>query len=265
MDYNKIEEDIIKYWMDINLQSTIMDNNHNKIKFNFVDGPPFLTGELHQGHALVSFIKDVYSRYMSQQGFTTNYQIGFDTHGLPIEKLAEQIVGKISPNDNIEKLKKFNNMCRQIISCNSYNWFDNLGRLGRQFDKNEAYYTCSLQYMECLWWIFGELFNKGLIYKSKKVMPYSSTFKTPISNFEASSNYIERKDLALYIKFNIKNVSQSDEYIVVYTTTPWTLLANQGLCVNSTLDYVLITSNKFTNKLWFELSCVEKLLQRGLF
>lgn len=258
MDFNQLETTIIEYWQEINLQQTMMGNNMNKKKFDFVDGPPFLTGSMHHGHALVSFIKDTFARYMSQQGYTTNYQLGFDTHGLPMEQKAEEIVGKISPTDSIEKLTQFNNACRHIISTCSSDWFEKLERLGRQFDKSDTYYTCSNEYMQSLWWAFGELYKKGLIYRSKKVMPYSPQCETPLSNFEATSNYMEKTDLAVYVKFQLIGSSES---LLVYTTTPWSLFANQGICVNPELDYVLICNKEYFDKMWLEVSCYMKLFK----
>ena len=266
MDFNQLETTIIEYWQETNLQATIMENNINKKKFDFVDGPPFLTGTMHHGHALVSFIKDVYARYMAQQGYATNYQLGFDTHGLPIEQEVEKIVGRCSPTDDIEKIKKFCDACRFVISTCSSDWFEKLGRLGRQFDRSETYYTCSFEYMKSLWWAFGELYKKGLIYRSKKVMPYSAQCMTPLSNFEAAQNYIEKTDLSVYVKFRISNTrevretpSVSNVSLLVFTTTPWSLFANQGICVNPDLDYVLVCNNEHTDKMWLEESCYTKL------
>ena len=258
MDFNKFEEETIKWWDETSLHQTMLENNKNKRKFDVLDGPPFLTGTMHHGHALVSTIKDTYGRYRSQQGYITNYQMGFDTHGVPIEQEAEKTVGKVCPTDSIEKLKIFNDECRRIINDCSNDWFDKLGRLGRQFNKDETYYTCSFDYMKTLWWGFSMLYEKGLIYKSKKVMPYSYPFMTPLSNFEASSNYKEKKDLSIYIKINIVN---SSEMLLVYTTTPWSLFANQGICVNPELDYVLVCNMEYSDKMWLEASCFETLFK----
>jgi isoleucyl-tRNA synthetase len=112
--------------------------------------------------------------------------------------------------------------------------------------------------MQSLWWAFGELYKKGLIYKSKKVMPYSPQCETPLSNFEATSNYMEKTDLSVYIKFHTIGSSAS---LLVYTTTPWSLFANQGICVNPDLDYVLICDKEYSDQMWLELSCYEKLFK----
>ena len=245
MNFNKIELDVIKYWQDIDLKNQLQQARKESPKWEFLDGPPFVNGTPHMGHLLVSSIKDTVARYMSQKGYDISYMIGFDCHGLPLEQEAEKKVGKVSPNDSIARLKEFNDSCRDIISSCSDVWYEQLGRLGRQFDKSQTYYTSDFKFMESLWWAFGKLWKDGLIYKSKKVMPYSPLCETPLSNFEASSNYVERTDLSVYVKFNIKN---SDEKLLVWTTTPWSLYGNQGICVNPELDYNLVSMN--TEKLW---------------
>jgi isoleucyl-tRNA synthetase len=228
------ENEIINLW---NSNYFIKNEIIYKNKWEFLDGPPFVNGNPHYGHLLVSSIKDTIARYMSQKGFEISYQIGFDCHGLPLEQEAEKKCGKISPNDDINKIKLFNNECRNIISNCSEEWFNLLGRLGRQFDKSQTYYTSDFSYMQSLWWGFKKLWDKKLIYCSKKVMPYSPLLQTPLSNFEANSNYQDRTDISVYVKFKIIN---SNEYLLIWTTTPWSLFANQGICVNPDLEYILI-------------------------
>ena len=231
------ENEIINLW---NSNYFIKNENKSNQKWEFLDGPPFVNGNPHYGHLLVSSIKDTIGRYMLQKGYNISYQIGFDCHGLPLEQEAEKQIGKVSPSDNIDKIKLFNNECRNIILNCSEEWFKILGRLGRQFDKSETYYTSDFSYMQSLWWGFKKLWDKNLIYCSKKVMPYSPLLETPLSNFEANSNYQERTDISVYVKFKILN---SDEKLLIWTTTPWSLFANQGICVNPELEYILIEYN----------------------
>ena len=257
MDFNKIEETIISFWEEYRLYDKIKESNKDLPKWEFLDGPPFVNGTPHHGHLLVSSIKDTMARYMSQKGYQITYQIGFDCHGLPLEQEAEKRVGKVGPNDSIEKLKLFNDECRSIISNCSEVWYKTLGRLGRQFDKTETYYTADFKFMQSLWWAFNKLWSDGLIYRSKKVMPYSPKCETPLSNFEASSNYQERTDLSVYVKFNIVN---SDEKLLIWTTTPWSLFGNQGICVNPEFNYSLIklSTKDQTDKFWICNDLVEK-------
>jgi isoleucyl-tRNA synthetase len=245
MNFNEIEQDIITYWKNYQLKNKLIESRKTCPKWEFLDGPPFVNGSPHYGHLLVSFIKDTIGRYMSQKGYSISYQIGFDCHGLPLEQEAEKQVGKISPTDTNEKLTIFNDECRRIISSCSDIWYDTLERLGRQFDKSQTYYTSDFKFMESIWWAFKKLWNQNLIYRSKKVMPYSPKCETPLSNFEATSNYQDRTDIAVYVKFKRVNM---DEYFLIWTTTPWSLFANQGICINATFDYNLICLNN--EKLW---------------
>lgn len=260
MNFNTFENEIIQYWKKENIIEQIKKSRINGPLWQFLDGPPFVNGSPHHGHLLVSAIKDTMARYMSQKGYQITYQIGFDCHGLPLEQEAEKTVGKVSPNDNLEQLKIFNNECRKIISNCSEVWYETLGRLGRQFDKEQTYKTCDLKYMESLWWAFKKLWDDGLIYQSKKVMPYSPKCETPLSNFEASSNYQERTDISIYVKFKLIN---SNEYLLIWTTTPWSLFANQGICINGDFDYQLIelSTDLTKEKLWVAKDFVEKLFK----
>jgi isoleucyl-tRNA synthetase len=258
MDFNKFEKEIINYWSDENITNQIKKSRIDAPSWQFLDGPPFVNGMPHHGHLLVSAIKDTMARYMSQKGYQISYQIGFDCHGLPLEQEAEKTIAKVSPNDSLERLTEFNNQCRKIISNCSEVWYETLGRLGRQFDKSQTYKTCDLKFMESLWWAFKKLWDDGLIYQSKKVMPYSPKCETPLSNFEAGSNYQERTDISIYVKFKLIN---SDESLLIWTTTPWSLFANQGICVNGEFDYQLVqlTTDQIIEKLWVAKDFVEKL------
>ncbi len=257
MDFNKSEQDIITFWNQYHLKDKIVESRKDGTKWEFLDGPPFVNGTPHHGHLLVSTIKDTMARYMSQKGYQISYQIGFDCHGLPLEQEAEKTVGKVSPNDSIEKLGEFNDQCRHIISNCSKVWYETLGRLGRQFDQTQTYHTANFSYMQSLWWAFKQLWDKGLIYCSKKVMPYSPLCETPLSNFEANSNYQERTDISVYVKFQIVD---SDEKLLIWTTTPWSLFGNQGICVNPDLTYCLVQldTKDSTDKIWMCEDLVEK-------
>jgi isoleucyl-tRNA synthetase len=258
MNFNKIELDVIKFWNDSNLRNKLLESRKDSPQWEFLDGPPFVNGTPHMGHLLVSSIKDTFARYMSQKGYNISYMIGFDCHGLPLEQEAEKKVGKVSPNDSIERLTEFNDSCREIINSCSDVWYQQLGRLGRMFDKEQTYYTSNVEFMESLWWAFNKLWKDGLIYRSKKVMPYSPQCETPLSNFEATSNYMDRYDMSVYVRFNVKD---SDEKLLIWTTTPWSLYANQGICVNSELEYSLVqvTINDITEKLWVASDIVPTL------
>lgn len=264
MEFAKLEESIRAEWKGHNLQEQIKNSRTDKSKvFKFLDGPPFCNGQVHSGHILVSTIKDTMARYKGQQGYKISYQLGFDSHGLPIESEAEKTVGKVSSTDSIERITIFNNRCREIIANCSDSWFSTLGQLGRQFERDQTYYTCSFDYMRHLWKAFKKLYDDDLIYMSKKVMPYSGPCETPLSNFEASSNYKDRTDISVYVAFKLKNLpdaqSKSEQYIVIWTTTPWSLLANQGICVNPDLIYTLVEPEDSNKQYWISQNSISKL------
>ncbi len=259
MEFAKLEEVIRAEWQRNNLQEQIKNSRTETGKeFKFLDGPPFCNGQVHSGHILVSTIKDTIARYKSQQGYKISYQLGFDSHGLPIESEAEKTVGKVSPTDSLERITVFNNRCREIIANCSDSWFSTLGQLGRQFDRDQTYYTCSFDYMRHLWRAFKQLYDDDLIYMSKKVMPYSGPCETPLSNFEASSNYKDRTDISVYVAFKLKH-SKQDQYIVIWTTTPWSLLANQGICVNPEIIYTLVQPEDSNKQYWISQNSIGKL------
>jgi isoleucyl-tRNA synthetase len=256
MDFKAAEDKVRKNWNETNQQDKIKLSRKEMVrgKWAFLDGPPFVNGSPHHGHVLVSTIKDTMARYHSQKGYEISYQIGFDCHGLPLEQKAEEKVGKVSPTDSNERIAEFNNCCREIIGNCSEVWYDVLGQLGRQFEREETYYTSSFEYMTELWKAMKQLWDKDLIYVSKKVMPYSPQCETPLSNFEANSNYKERTDISVYTRFKLK---ERDEYLLIWTTTPWSLLANQGICVNPELMYVLVELEG--NRYWISNNAISKV------
>uniref|UniRef100_A0A6C0EBY6 isoleucine--tRNA ligase n=1 Tax=viral metagenome TaxID=1070528 RepID=A0A6C0EBY6_9ZZZZ len=259
MDLPNIEKNISNFWKNNNIREKIVEQKKDSPKWIFLDGPPFVNGNPHHGHLLVSSIKDTMARFMNQKGYQISYQIGFDCHGLPLEQEAEKKVGKCSYVDSLEKITEFNNECRNIISNCSEVWFDTLEKLGRQFDRSQTYFTSSFEFMQVIWWAFKNLWDKDLIYRSKKVMPYSPLCETPLSNFEANSNYQERTDISIYVKFKIEN---TDENLLIWTTTPWSLFANQGICINPEYEYNLIEVLSTKEKLWLCSFAIEKLFTK---
>lgn len=256
MDFAKLENAVRAEWTKNKLQEKIKMSRYTlgKGKFSYLDGPPYLSGNVHHGHLLVSGVKDTIARFKSQQGYQIPYQLNFDVHGLPIELLASKTVGDISPNDSIQKIKVFNDECRKIISNCSTDWFSTLGQFGRQFEQAATCYTSDFSYMENLMHIMKILFDKDLVYLSRKVMSYSPACQTPLSNFEASSNYRDRTDTTVYARFKLK---EFEEYLVIWTTTPWSLVANQGICVNPALEYSLVEYEN--TKYWMTASSITRV------
>jgi len=244
MNLPKIEEDIIKYWNAIDAFNKSLEMNNNCKKFIFYDGPPFATGLPHYGHILAGTIKDIVTRYAHQNGYNVARRFGFDCHGLPIEYEIEKDLGIKTKEEILELgIDKYNDACRKIVLRYAKQWETIITRTGRWIDFKNCYKTMDVTYMESVWYIFKQLYNKGLVYKGFKVMPYSTRCSTPLSNFEAKQNYKETKDYSIIIKFPL--TQSPDTSFLVWTTTPWTLPSNMGLCVNPRIKYVTIkTSDK---------------------
>jgi isoleucyl-tRNA synthetase len=233
------ETDILEYWNKINVSDLIQKNDsiQEKKVFNFVDGPPFVSGSLHMGSLSVSFIKDTVLRYQRMQGKRCTNKIGFDCHGLPSENMVMKILNLKCKKDIEEYgVKNFIEKCISLINDCSDSWKPTYDRIGRTVDFNNQYKTIDTNFMESVWWIFKQIFNKGLVYKAYKVMPYSYACETPLSNFEAGSNYKKINTNTVYVKFELKNTPKT--FFVIWTTTPWTLPSNVCLVVNANIMYV---------------------------
>lgn len=227
--------------MDINtIEKFIIDSKYNfkdntaLPKYTFFDGPPFATGTPHYGHILASTIKDIICRYNNMKGFYVPRQFGWDCHGVPVEYEVDKKL-KITSKNEIN-IKEYNNICRSVVMQCENDWEYVIKRIGRHVDDfRSSYKTMDTDYMETCWKVFKKLYNKGLVYKGTKVMPYSTGITTVLSNFEAGQNYKDVKDTDAIIAFKL---IEADEYLLAWTTTPWTLVANIALCVNDTIDYV---------------------------
>ncbi|KJV68899.1 isoleucine--tRNA ligase [Candidatus Neoehrlichia procyonis] len=244
-----IEKEILQYWKDnATFQQSI--NNRPKGKhFVFYDGPPFANGLPHYGHLLTGFIKDTIARYKTMMGFRVERRFGWDCHGLPAEMLAEKELN-ISGKSEIEKfgIKKFNQYCCKSVMKFSEEWKKYVNRQGRWVDFDNDYKTMDTSFMESVMWAFHELWNKGLIYESIRVVPYSWACQTPLSNFETKIDnaYREKVSKATTVIFELLQKPKfiSDNIasckMLVWTTTPWTLPANFALAINQNIKYIAI-------------------------
>lgn len=207
--------------------------------FTFYDGPPFATGLPHYGHILAGTIKDIVTRYAHQSGYHVERRFGWDCHGLPVEFEIDKQEGIRGPED-VQKMgiKAYNDKCRSIVMRYSQEWEAIVTRLGRWIDFKNDYKTLYPWFMESVWWVFKQLYEKGFVYRGVKVMPYSTACCTPLSNFEANQNYKEVDDPAVMVSFVLDE--DPSVSLVAWTTTPWTLPSNLALCVNPDLDYVKI-------------------------
>lgn len=261
-NYGKNDHQIIKLWDEIGLTELIEQKNKSGEPFLFMDGPPFVSSaNLHYGHIHVSCCKSVILNYQNMLGKNVHNKIGYDCHGLPIEMVVNKLLN-IDNREDVEKLgiNNYIDKCKEVIKEYSGSWQNIFKRIGRLVNFTNEYKTLDFEFMETTWWIFKQLWDKGLVYKGFKVMPYSTGCQTALSNFEASQEYVKKEDPAIFVKF--KSVSMENTFFIAWTTTPWTLPSNLALCIHYELSYVKIQDKK-SNEYWIvgENNC-DKLYQK---
>lgn len=255
-DFPKIEENIISFWKEKGVfeksvsERAAKQNNKNN-EFVFYDGPPFANGLPHYGHLLTGFVKDIFARYQTIKGKRVERRFGWDCHGLPAEMGAEKELG-ISGRFEIEKfgIDKFNYACRTSVMKYTSEWEQYVTRQARWVDFKNDYKTMDKGYMESVLWAFKQLWDKGLVYESMRVMPYSWACETPLSNFETrmDNSYRERTDKAITVAFELESkpagAPEADKYyLCAWTTTPWTLPSNLALAVNEGIEYACVVTS----------------------
>ena len=263
------EEALVKIWnanteTKQDLYSQMIAKNRGNAEYVFMDGPPFVSGNLHPGHVAVGSAKSAVHIYKIMKGMMCVVKLGYDCHGLPaVNKAASE-----NNLDTLEKIKtvglaNFNQMCEQMIFKYSKSWTPLIQRLGRFADFDDVYMTRDLPFMETCIWIFDQLWKKGLVYKGNKVMAYSYGNHTPLSNFEASQNYQEKESKSIYVRFEAEpRQNSSKEYFVAWTTTPWTLPLNLALCVNADVDYVRVKVDDDPNVYILGRKCLYNLYSK---
>ena len=251
-NFSEIEEQVLAYWKENDTFKQSVDQFSGDSKeFIFYDGPPFANGLPHYGHLLTGFIKDTYARYQTTVGKKVERRFGWDCHGLPAEMGAEKelgISGRIAIMDY--GIDKFNETCKKSVMKYTSEWEDYVTRQARWVDFKNDYKTMDKNFMESVLWAFKELYKKGYIYESMRVMPYSWACETPLSNFETrlDNSYRERADKAVTIGFKLKEKPKGapdgfKEYrIMAWTTTPWTLPSNLALAISKDIKYTCVPS-----------------------
>ena len=240
VDFPKMEEGVLKFWEENDIFKKSMKQREGASEYVFYDGPPFATGLPHFGHFVPGTIKDIYPRYMTMKGKLVERRFGWDCHGLPVEYEMEKEL-KISGKKEIEDygIAKFNEACRSIVLRYTGEWRKTVTRMGRWVDFDNDYKTMNPDYMESIWWVVKQLWDKGLIYEGFYILPYCPRCSTVLSNHELNlGGYQEDTDPAITIKFKVKG--EDSTYFLAWTTTPWTLPSNQALAVNPEIDYVKV-------------------------
>ncbi len=233
----EMEHDILDFWEREQVFQQTLDNTREKKPYIFYDGPPFATGLPHHGHIVASTIKDIVPRYWTMKGRYVQRRFGWDCHGLPIEHEIDKQLNMSAP-EAVEDMgvEGYNDLCRSIVQRYVDQWRHTITRLGRWVDFDNDYKTMDVWYMESVWWVVKQLWDRGLVYQGVRVMPVSTALGTPLSNFEANQNYVDVQDPAITALFEL---SDEDAYLSAWTTTPWTLPANLAMCVGPDIDYVL--------------------------
>ncbi len=238
---SQAEKKILDFWRSQKIFEKSVQQRQGNKPFVFYDGPPFATGRPHYGHLLPSTLKDTVLRYWTMQGYYIPRRVGWDCHGLPVENLAEKKLGiKEKPEIEEKGIDKFNQACRATVFQDLDIFTETLKRLGRWADYDHYYATLDSSYTESIWWIFKQLYDQGLIYKAYRVTPYCPRCGTPLSNFELNQPgaYREVEDTAVYFKVPLKKEPKT--FLLVWTTTPWTIPANSAVAIQPQATYVKV-------------------------
>jgi isoleucyl-tRNA synthetase len=241
LSFPEMERDVLSVWeADKTFEASLKQREGQK-EYVFYDGPPFATGLPHYGHLLAGTIKDIIPRYHTMRGHYVSRRFGWDCHGLPIEALAQEALG-LSGTAAIQEagIDVFNEKCRSMVLTYVEEWRRTVTRMGRWVDFDDDYKTMDVDYMETIWWVFQQLWNQDRIYRAHRIMPYSWKLTTPLSNFEAGSNYKEVNDPAITVRLRLTSGVEGEAYALAWTTTPWTLPGNLALCAGPDIDYVLV-------------------------
>jgi len=233
-NFPELEEKILDYWKERKVFQESVDTKKAKKKFYFYDGPPFATGLPHYGHLIGGSIKDIVPRYWTMRGFQVERRFGWDCHGLPVEFEMEKTL-KLNGSLAIQDygVAKFNEACRSIVLRYTGEWKKTVERMGRWVDMENDYKTMQPEFMESVWWVFKRLWDKGLVYQGKKVVPYSWRLTAPLSNFEASQNYQSVQDPSVAVLLKLKDAPEKwgKAALSIWTTTPWTLPSNLAVSI----------------------------------
>lgn len=245
--FPKLEEEVLKFWHKNKIFAKSIKNREGKKDYIFYEGPPTANGKPGIHHVLARAFKDIYCRYKTMKGYRVLRRAGWDTQGLPVEIEVEKSLG-LSGKKDIEDLVKgdtrasiikFNEGCRKSVWKYKSDWEDLTRRMGFWIDMSDPYITYENEYLEKLWGLIKKIWDKGLLFKDYKVMLHCPRCETSLSSHEVAQGYKKVKEDSVFIKFKIK---EKDEYILVWTTTPWTLPGNVALAVGKDIDYVLVES-----------------------
>ncbi|MDH5373797.1 MAG: class I tRNA ligase family protein, partial [Acidimicrobiia bacterium] len=265
VDLPALDATILELWDRIDAFEKSIEQRPEEKSFTFYDGPPFATGSPHYGHILVGVIKDIVPRYWTMRGHRIERRFGWDTHGLPVEMEVEKQLGISGPRQIQEYgVDRYNEACRLMVNQTTEEWEVITKRIGRWIDFENDYKTMDPEFMESVWWVFKQLWDKGLIYRDFKVLPYSWGATTPLSNFEANMAYRDVDDPAITVRLEViegAGPARAGDWLLIWTTTPWTLPGNLAVAVGSDIEYVCVRDDH--DQYWMAEARVETLWPDG--
>src|SRR5574344_855235 len=239
LNFVEREKKTEEFWKENKIFEKSMENRKQGETYTFYDGPPTANGKPHIGHVLTRVIKDMIPRYQTMKGKMVPRKAGWDTHGLPVELEVEKLLG-LDGKDQIEEygMEPFIEKCKESVWKYKGMWEDFSGTVGFWADMENPYVTYDNNFIESEWWALKQIAEKKLLYKGHKIVPYCPRCGTPLSSHEVAQGYKDVKEKSAIAKFQVRGTQ--NEYILAWTTTPWTLPSNVALCVNPDFDYVKI-------------------------
>ena len=239
----EVEQKILKEWQNVNILEKTIENRKNCENFVFYDGPATANGMPGLHHMMAKFLKDSFCKYKTMQGYRVLRKVGWDTHGLPVELQVEKELGFTGKKD-IEKygIKEFNQKCKESVWKNESAFSDLTNKMGQFIDLEHPYVTYDNKYIETEWWILKKFFDEGLFYEGHKILPYCPRCGTGLASHEVAQGYKEDSVNTVIVPMKKKD---EDVYFLVWTTTPWTLIANVALCVNPSEEYIKVESQGY--------------------
>ena len=261
LNFGQIATEVLEFWKKEKIFEKSVSNREGAPSFTFYEGPPSANGTPGIHHVMGRTVKDIFCRFKTLQGYQVKRKGGWDTHGLPVELQVEKLLG-ITKDDIGKKIsiEEYNRKCRETVMMYKDQWDDLTVKMGYWVDLENPYITYSKEYIESLWWILKQLYNKKLLYKGYSIQPYSPAAGTGLSSHELNlpGTYKDVKDTSIVAQFKVIQDSKSeflfkevsnDVYILAWTTTPWTLPSNTALVIGEKISYVLVnTYNPYTHK-----------------
>ncbi len=256
LNFVEREKAVEKFWKDHQIFEKSIESKKECPSFTFYDGPPTANGKPHIGHVLTRVIKDMIPRYQTMKGYMIPRKAGWDTHGLPVELEVEKLLG-LDGKEQIEQygLEPFIKHCKESVWKYKGMWEDFSGTVGFWADMDDPYVTYHNNFIESEWWALKQIWEKGLLYKGYKIVPYCPRCGTPLSSHEVAQGYKDVKERSAIVRFKVKD---EDAYILAWTTTPWTLPSNVALCMNPNETYVKVKHGDYVY--YMAEALVEKVL-----